>query len=135
MKRQRSKGNIMSFLLLLLFIFNFKSYLALSIHKRILTKDTFIKSVSQSLFIDPSVISFSITFNDPLETSLNTFVFGDGEKTIPLTCTNSGSETLTGAAEIQCRNTDQLDTNYNGEYKVQDLVGQALLEFIEKYKR
>ena len=25
--------------------------------------------------------------------------------------------------------------NYNGEYKVQDLVGQALLEFIEKYKR
>ena len=25
--------------------------------------------------------------------------------------------------------------NYNGEYKVQDLVGQALLEFIEKYKK
>ena len=25
--------------------------------------------------------------------------------------------------------------NYNGEYKVQDLVGQALLEFIVKYKR
>ena len=25
--------------------------------------------------------------------------------------------------------------DYNGEYKVQDLVGQALLEFIEKYKR
>ena len=25
--------------------------------------------------------------------------------------------------------------NYNGEYKVQDLVGQALLEFIDKYKK
>ena len=25
--------------------------------------------------------------------------------------------------------------NYNGEYKVQDLVGQALLEFIERYNR
>ena len=25
--------------------------------------------------------------------------------------------------------------DYNGEYKVQDLVGQALLEFIEKYKK
>ena len=25
--------------------------------------------------------------------------------------------------------------NYNGEYKVQDLVGQALLEFIEKYTK
>ena len=98
MKRQRSKGNIMSFLLLLLFIFNFKSYQALSIHKRILTKDTLIKSVSKSLFIDPSEISFTITFNNPLENSLHTFDLSDGEKTIPLTCTNSGSETLTGAA-------------------------------------
>ena len=25
--------------------------------------------------------------------------------------------------------------NYNGANKVQDLVGQALLEFIEKYKK
>ena len=125
----------MSFLLLLLFIFNFKSYQALSIHKRILTKDTLIKSVSKSLFIDPSVISFSITFNDPLENSLNTFVLSDGEKTIPLTCTNSGSETLTGAAEIQCSNTDQLDTNYNGEYTLSYVGGDDVqFEFGEKIK-
>ena len=125
----------MSFLLLLLFIFNFKSYQALSIHKRILTKDTLIKSVSKSLFIDPSVISFSITFNDPLENSLNTFVLRDVEKTIPLTCTNSGSETLTGAAEIQCHNTDQLDTNYNGEYTLSYVGGDDVqFEFGEKIK-
>ena len=65
MKRQRSKGNIMSFLLLLLFIFNFKSYQALSIHKRILTKDTFINNETPlSLEQTKESKVIEITFNN-----------------------------------------------------------------------
>ena len=104
---------------LILFLLSFQSYKTLSFNKRFLEADTLIKSVSPSIFIVPSSIKITVTFNEALNSQPSSFTLTSTSPSnaIPLTCTNSQGES-SGQSEFICENTTALPNEYAGEYKL-----------------